>query len=214
MARCHEFVTMVGVLPHTLEHEIAEVNPTVIDLLPPRLLQLSLRDEPSMDEMTKTLKCQLESCWASWFPGPTANHSPPLIRPVLSHNHCQSVGDVRKFSSNENVLHKTKHGTDCNTSRWILLVTHASKTLLNIIACRLSNYCETEELLPEEQCGFRPAQSTIETLFVLRRLQQLGRQRTTPLYVCVILRLGGPRSCVVYRRPRCEHCETCVGRRP
>ena len=33
-----------------------ELDPKIIDLLPPRLLELSLRDEPSMDEMTEALK--------------------------------------------------------------------------------------------------------------------------------------------------------------
>ena len=58
--------------------------------------------------------------------------------------------------------------------------------LLKIVASRLSNYCETEGLLLEEQCGFRPARPAIDTLFVVRRLQELGRQRKIPLYVCFI----------------------------
>ena len=51
---------------------------------------------------------------------------------------------------------------------------------------RLGNYCETEGPLPEQQCGFRPARSTIKMLFVVPRLQDLGRQREIPLYVCFI----------------------------
>ena len=57
---------------------------------------------------------------------------------------------------------------------------------LSSLASRLSNYCETEGILPEEQCGFRPARSTVEMLFVLRRLQELGRARRIPLYMCFI----------------------------
>ena len=53
-------------------------------------------------------------------------------------------------------------------------------------ASRLSNYCEAEGILPEEQCGFRPARSTVDTLFVVRRLQELGRARRTPLYMCFV----------------------------
>ena len=37
-----------------------------------------------------------------------------------------------------------------------------------------------------EQCGFCAARSTIDLLFVVRRLQDLGRQRKTPLCMCFI----------------------------
>ena len=58
--------------------------------------------------------------------------------------------------------------------------------MLKVVASRLSNYCEAEGILPEEQCGFRPARSTIDMLFVVRRLQELGRARKIPLYMCFI----------------------------
>ena len=52
-------------------------------------------------------------------------------------------------------------------------------------AFRLSN-CEAKEILPEEQCGFRPARPKIDMLSVVRRLQELGRARKIPLYMCFI----------------------------
>ena len=55
-----------------------------------------------------------------------------------------------------------------------------------MVASRLSNYCEAKGILPEEQCVFRPARSAIDTLFVVRRLQELGRARKIPLYMCLI----------------------------
>ena len=58
--------------------------------------------------------------------------------------------------------------------------------MLKIVASRLSIYWETEQLHPEEQCGFRPARSTIDTPFVARRLKELGRQSKVPPYVCFI----------------------------
>ena len=58
--------------------------------------------------------------------------------------------------------------------------------LLKIVASRLSNYYEAEGVLPEEQCCFRPARSTIDMLFVVRRLQELGRVRKIPLCMCFI----------------------------
>ena len=55
-----------------------------------------------------------------------------------------------------------------------------------MVASRLSNYCEAKGILPEEECGFRPPRSTIDMLFVVRRLQELGRPRKIPLYMCFI----------------------------
>ena len=62
----------------------------------------------------------------------------------------------------------------------------SGKLLLKMVASRLSNYCEAEGILPEEQCSFLPARSTVDVLFVVRRLQELGRARNPPLYMCFI----------------------------
>ena len=63
---------------------------------------------------------------------------------------------------------------------------HPSKVLLKAIGNRLSKYCERENILPEEQCAFRPQRSTIDTIFVVRRLHQLARKKSTPLYMCCV----------------------------
>ena len=55
-----------------------------------------------------------------------------------------------------------------------------------MVASHLSNYCEAEGILPEEQCGVCPARSTEDMVFVVRRLQELARARRIPLYVCFI----------------------------
>ena len=62
---------------------------------------------------------------------------------------------------------------------------HAGKVLLKVIAGRLSDDCERENSLPEEQSGFRPQRSTVDMMFVVRRLQELAR-KDTPLYLCFI----------------------------
>ena len=75
------------------------------------------------------------------------------------------------------VLHKKEDRTECGNYRGILLVAHAGKTLLKIIARRLSKYCERVGILPEEQSGFRPNRSTTDMVFVIRRLQELARKK-------------------------------------
>ena len=48
------------------------------------------------------------------------------------------------------VLHKEKDRTECGDYRGISLVAHAGEVLLEIVATRLSAYCEASNLLPEE----------------------------------------------------------------
>ena len=98
------------------------------------------------------------------------------------------TGDVpqRWKDATIKVLHKKKDRSDCNHYRGISLVAHSGEVLLNTVASRLSNYCETEGILPEQQRGFRPTQSSVGMLFVVRRLQELGRARIIPLHMCFI----------------------------
>ena len=86
------------------------------------------------------------------------------------------------------VLHKKKDCSDCGNYRGVALVSHAGKVLLKIVVHRLSGHCETGGIFPEEQCDFRPGRSTGDMLFVMRRLQELGRRKKTPLYMYVLHR--------------------------
>ena len=40
--------------------------------------------------------------------------------------------------------------------------------------------------MPEEQRGFRSQRSTVDMMFVVRRLQELARKKDTPFYLCFI----------------------------
>ena len=83
------------------------------------------------------------------------------------------------------VLHK-KDRTECSNYCVISLMSHAGKVLLRIIATRLSAYYEARNLLPEEQCGFRPHRSITDMMFAVRRLQELGKKARVPLFLCSI----------------------------
>ena len=65
-------------------------------------------------------------------------------------------------------------------------MSHAGKVLLKVVARRLSAYCEAKGLLPEEQCGFRPDRSSTDTMFVVRRLQEVGRKAGVSLLMCFV----------------------------
>ena len=84
------------------------------------------------------------------------------------------------------VSHKKKGRTECGNYRGISLVAHASKVLLKIVTTRLRAYWEARNLLPEEECGFRLHRSSTDMIFVVRRLQELGRKARVPLFLCFI----------------------------
>ena len=84
------------------------------------------------------------------------------------------------------VLHKNGDKTECGNYRGISLVSHAGEVLFKVVARRLSVYCEAKGLLPEEQCGFRRDRSTTDMMFVVRRLQEIGRKAGVSLFMCFI----------------------------
>ena len=78
-------------------------------------------------------------------------------------------------------LHKKKDITQSGNYCPISVVANADKVLLEVTAGRLSDYCERENILPEEQCGFTPQRRLV---FVVRPLQELARKKDTTLYFC------------------------------
>ena len=99
----------------------------------------------------------------------------------------ESVAVRLTDTSVNTVLHKKGYKTECGNYGGISLVSHAGKVLLKVVARRLSVYCEAKGLLPEEeQCGFRPDHSTTEMMFVVRRLQKVGRKAGVSLHMCFI----------------------------
>ena len=63
-------------------------------------------------------------------------------------------------------------------------MSHAGKVLPKVVARRHSAYCEAKGLLPEELCGFRPNRSITNMMFVVRRLQEIGRRTGVSFFMC------------------------------
>ena len=68
----------------------------------------------------------------------------------------------------------------CQKYRTISLISHPSKVMLKIILNRLQ--LQAEEIIAEEQAGFRAGRSTIEQIFNLRILCEKYLQRQQNLY--------------------------------
>ena len=84
------------------------------------------------------------------------------------------------------VLHKKKDRAECGNYWGPSLVAYAGKALFKIVVDRLGNFCEEDGIVPGEQCGFQPQRSTIDIMFVVRRLQRLGRTNYSSLEICFI----------------------------
>ena len=65
-------------------------------------------------------------------------------------------------------------------------MSYAGKVLVKVVARRLSTCREAKGLLPEEQGRFRPEHSATDVIFVLRRLQGIGRKAGVSLFMCFI----------------------------
>ena len=68
----------------------------------------------------------------------------------------------------------------CQNYRTISLISHSSKVILRILLNRLK--AKAEEILSEEQAGFRPGRSTAEQIFNLRLLIEKHLDHQQPLY--------------------------------
>ena len=55
---------------------------------------------------------------------------------------------------------------ECGNYRVTSLVSHAGKVLFKKFSKQVSNYCETNKVLPEgEQCGLRPDRSATDDIY-------------------------------------------------
>ena len=117
---------------------------TVINLLPPQPLKLSLGDDPSMDEMTQALKGM--SNWKAVGPDDLPDEFLKIDHTVFAqcfHKILVNVwvaGEVPQQWKDAiiKVLHNKKKMMATTTEGFSLVV---GKELLKIVASRLSNYC-------------------------------------------------------------------------
>ncbi len=83
------------------------------------------------------------------------------------------------------VLYEKGDRSNGNIFRGISPLPHVGK-VAKVITNRLSAFCEANDILPEEQRGFRPGRSTVCMLFVVRCLQELARRMRIPMYMCSV----------------------------
>ena len=116
------------------------------------------------------------------------NSDPALRRRLLDIVGCicrEGGGAAAVENAIITVLHSKKDWTGCGNYRGIALLANAGKILLKIISCCFSEFGAGVGILPEEQKGFQNC-STTDTLFVIRRLQELAWKKRITLHICFI----------------------------
>jgi len=102
---------------------------------------------------------------------------------------CQRIWDEETFPDEWKQaviipIHKKKDKLDCNNYRGISLLCHYSKIFTSILMERIRK--KTEEILSEEQAGFRASRSTIDQIFTLRQLSEKYTDFSKDLFVCYV----------------------------
>ena len=98
---------------------------------------------------------------------------------------CQQIWEQKKWPTEWTqslVIPLPKKGNlrQCENHRTISLISHPSKVLLRIILNRLKT--KAEEIISEEQAGFRPRRSTVEQIFNCRVLIEKHLQHQKNLF--------------------------------
>ena len=81
-------------------------------------------------------------------------------------------------------IYKKGDPQECSNYRTIALVSHGSKLLLKILQKRLEPFME--QVIPDEQAGFRRARGTRDHISNIRRIMETAREYQKNVYMCFI----------------------------
>ena len=176
----------------------AELDYDILELIDQLPIDEALSREPEIWETEKAIRKlkNWKACGPDGIPAEAlklALEETPEGQHILLHIHELVLAAWRREEVPQKwkdaiitVLFKKKDRNNCGNYRGISLVAHAGKAFLYIVTTRLNAYVESLGILPEEQCGFRPARSTTDMIFVARMLQEFGREKNTPIFMCFI----------------------------
>ena len=136
-----------------------------------------------MEAAIKTLKCG-KAAGVDNVPAELITHGGQPVVEVL-HAICNKIWETGKWPSTWTksitiTIPKKGNLQLCNNYRTISLISHGSKVMLKIILNRLKP--QAENIIAEEQAGFRHGRSTIEQIFNLRILCEKHLQHQRNIY--------------------------------
>ena len=172
------------------------VDPDIPKRLPQHPVASALRIEPTEEEIATAIKAMANAkvVGPDGLPAELLKLGLQQDRTILLELHRLTTLIWRKGKVPQQqwkdviitLLHKKGDKMESKNHRGNSLVSHAGKVLLDVVARRLSAYCEVKGLLPKEQCGCQPDRSTTDMMFVVRRLQEIGRKAGVSLFMCFI----------------------------
>ena len=171
---------------YNLLNREAEVDQTFINELRQYPVKHELADLPTPHEVnlaTMSLK-NGKATGPDGIPAELLKHGGPDLAQRL-HNFIQSIWTEEQAPADLKdalivAIHKKGDKADCGNYRGISLLSVVGKLFAKIISNRLTHIAE--DVLPDTQCGFRPASGTIDMIFALRQVQEKCREQRTPLY--------------------------------
>ncbi|KAL2090150.1 hypothetical protein ACEWY4_014838 [Coilia grayii] len=185
-----------GISSRWEEHfrELLNRNTTVeletINQIPQRPIMEHLDDPPTESEVLDAIR-RLNNNKASGPDGIPAEILKQGGPKLLSHIHSllAKIWEKEKIPAELRdaliiTIFKKGDKADCGNYRGISLLSSTGKVLARILANRLLPL--SEEILPESQCGFRPARGTSDMIFTARQLQEKCREQHLPLYMAFI----------------------------
>jgi len=172
-------------------HELYnDPNPTLDSDLPnlPDYPNIGVEPEISLQEVEMSIKL-LKSGKAAGIDGISSEEIKAACEGqglTVLHNLCKTIWETETVPEEWKKavivpIFKKKDKTDCNNYRGVSLLCHCSKIFTRILLQRMRN--RTEEILSEEQAGFRANRSTIDQIFTLRQMAEKYMEMNRDLYV-------------------------------
>ena len=87
------------------------------------------------------------------------------------------------------IVHLYKHKGDracCDNHRGISLLSIAGKVLARVLLNRLSHHVYCNDIIPENQSGFRAGRGTMDMIFTARQLQEKCREEHQDMYAIFV----------------------------
>ena len=168
------------------------VNESILNELHPSNRETSEEEPPILLDEVQNAIGRLKNRKAPGVDNITAEElqaGTQMLGADILHKLFQDVWDAEEFPPDWRKaiivpIFKKKDKLDCNNYRGISLLCHSSKLFLSILLQRIRR--RTDEILAEEQAGFRHGRSTIDQIFTLRQIAEKYMEHNRQLYVCYV----------------------------
>ena len=170
----------------------SSIDPSVIETIPARPLDLELDDPPTELEVEKAiteLQCG-KAAGPDGIPPEVFKEGGMALTQKLTEFMCMCWEDgcLPQDLKDARIVHLYKGKGDkssCDNYRGISLLSIAGKILSKVILNRLNTHL-LDETVPESQCGFRKNRGTVDMIFTARQIQEKCKEQNKDLYMLFV----------------------------